>query len=592
MSGFRKILRLIGEDTRGRWVLILLLAVLVSVSEVVGAFLIFVLLGLVTEPDRPLVLPLLGDATERFPELNASELLVLAAASIAVFFVLRGGLYLVQTYLQNRVAQGTGVRLSTQLVHGYMRMPYSEHTSRNSSELIRTAYASVSEIVGGVLVPATAFISESFIVLGVFVALLLLAPEVTLGAAALVGSLILLLLKVVQPRMAALGATNQHAVGESLKTLQQSFEGIRDIKVLGRESFFERQFARHRATTARTAYLRAVLLDAPRAVVETSLIVLIVSFLVVSLRTSESPEDLLALLGVFAYAVLRVLPSVNRIVANGNSMRFGAAAVEHVLRDLAAFRSEADRGPDEGADLRLTGEIRLADVTFSYQPDQRPVLVDVRLQIRRGESLGIVGATGAGKSTLLDIILGLLVPTQGAVLVDGADIQENLRAWHRNLGVVPQAVFLLDDTLRRNIALGEEASEIDEAAVARSLETAQLAEFVSSLDEGLDTVVGERGVRLSGGQRQRVAIARALYRNPSVLIFDEGTSALDNATEAAFTGALDRLRGERTIITVAHRLSTVRDHDRIVVLDGGRISDIGSYDELSERSTVFRAMAG
>ncbi len=592
LTAMRTTVRLMEPGTRGRWAILLILAVVVSLFEVVGAFLIFVLLGLVTAPTSPVDVPFIGDVRNILPGESQDTTVTLMAVFIAFFFLLRGVVYLLQSYLQNRVAHNTGVRLSTRLLRGYMRMPYARHLNRNSAELIRNSFSAPLDIVTGVLVPAIAVVSESLIVLGILVALLLLAPAVTLGMGAAIGAMVLLLLRIIQPRMAALGALNQTAIHDSYKVLQQSLQGVRDIKVLGREAFFERLYARSREAGARTSYLRSVLLDAPRAVIESVLVLLIVAVLVVAVRSSTSTEEVLGVLGVFAYGVLRVLPSVNRIVANGNSIRYGSAAVEHVLKDLDALDTAPWRAQEQIRATPFQKMIAFNNVSFRYSPEADPVLSDININMARGTSLAIVGTTGAGKSTLLDLLLGLLEPTQGAVTVDGVDIREDLPAWQVQLGVVSQTIFLVDDTLRRNIALGERDDAIDEARLSDAVRTAQLEGFVKTLEKGLETEVGERGARLSGGQRQRVAIARALYREPSVLVFDEGTSALDTRTEAALVAALEGLRGQRTVITVAHRLSTVRNHDQILLLEHGRLAAMGTYEELRGSNASFREIAG
>jgi ATP-binding cassette, subfamily B, bacterial PglK len=237
-------------------------------------------------------------------------------------------------------------------------------------------------------------------------------------------------------------------------------------------------------------------------------------------------------------------------------------------------------------------ELRLERVTFRYEQADRDALQGIDLVIHPGEQIGICGPTGGGKTTLTDIITGLLDPTSGRVTVDDRDLVDVEREWQANLGIVAQMVFLTDDALRRNVALGVPDDKVDDAALREAVKLAQLEPFVADLPEGLDTIVGERGVRVSGGQRQRIAIARALYRKPEILIFDEGTSALDNATEAQMMSAIEQLRGEHTIILVAHRLSTVRNADRIVFLEDGRATGIGSFDELRTTNTVFREMAG
>ena len=248
------------------------------------------------------------------------------------------------------------------------------------------------------------------------------------------------------------------------------------------------------------------------------------------------------------------------------------------------------RQPQARETLVLRDRWEVEEVNFTYEGADRPALEEVTLTIAPGEVVGICGPTGGGKTTLVDVITGLLEPTSGRVSVDGHDLREYDREWQRNLGIVPQMIFLTDESLRRNIALGVPTREIDETAVREAVELAQLSSFVDSLPAGLDTVVGERGVRVSGGQRQRIAIARALYRRPQVLIFDEGTSALDNQTEADLMRALERLRGDHTIVLVAHRLSTVRDCDRIVFLDKGRIAGLGTYDVLAETNAGFRRL--
>jgi len=273
-------------------------------------------------------------------------------------------------------------------------------------------------------------------------------------------------------------------------------------------------------------------------------------------------------------------------------MRNVAPAVERVHALLLRF--EGARAPEPGPpepELRFERAIVLDRVSYQYEAGAAPVLTDVSLTIRRGESVGIVGATGAGKSTLIDLVLGLLEPTGGSISVDGVDIARARRAWQRRIGYVPQAAFLFDDTIARNVALGVRPAEIDAARLADALRMAQLAEFVATLPDGVDAQIGERGIRLSGGQRQRVAIARALYRQPEVLVFDEATAALDNQTEREVTRAIEGLRGQKTLVIIAHRLTTVRHCDTLVFLRAGRVDAIGPFDRLLEESAEFRAMA-
>lgn len=580
--------RLVPRARRGQWVAVVVFALIASGLEAVGAVLVYLLVGLTTDPAASLEVPLVGDLRARLPELAPEQLITATAIGVAVFFVVRAGVKLSQSYFQARVANQTSVDIATALFARYLRLPYSFHLRRNSSELIRNASESVNEILGSVLMPMVRLVAEGFMILGLVAVLLYTAPAATAAVAVVLGVFVLFVLRVVQPRMGRLGAISQREHGAGIQALQQGLHGYRDITVLGRQQYFEEVYRSARLKIARARWLRAMLGEFPRVAIEALVVGLIALFLVVSTQTGGGAAESLPVLGLFAYAALRLMPSLNEVVRNLNSLRFGRAAVQDVEADLDL---KLPFPVGEVARLDMREALRLEHVTFVYDGAEEPTLEDIDLMVARGESVGVVGATGAGKSTLTDLLLGLSVPTHGRVTVDGQDLREVAPSFQRSVGMVSQEVFLLDDTLRHNIALGVPPSEIDEERVAQAVGLAQLDEFVASLPEGLDTWVGERGVRVSGGQRQRVAIARALYPDPSLLVFDEGTSALDNLTEAMLIESLEQLQNDRTIITVAHRLSTVRDHDKIVFMRDGRIDDVGSYDELGARNPEFRRLA-
>jgi ATP-binding cassette, subfamily B, bacterial PglK len=582
---------LVGRERPVRWVLLVVLALLVSGLEMIGAVLVYTLLALVADPDGGIDLPIVGDLRDRFNGVPDRTLVLWVVSAMAVFFLIRAVAKIVAKYVQARVAHNAGARLSTRMFEGYLRWPYPMHLSRTTSELIRNGHQAVIDMISQVVLPTIRTIAESFIVLGLLVVLVLLAPLATLAAVIVIGGTAVLLLLVVQPRLKALGKINHREARTTLATMQQGLFGIRDVKVLGREQAFAREYGRSRVRMARASYLREAAGQLPNILLELSLMGFIIGFFAFTIIQGGGAQNTLSVLGLFAYAGLRMQPSMQIIIQGLNSLKFAAAPLDDLHRDLHLM-SEIGRKMHPAEPLPFRGELRLDHVGFRYERSDRDALQDIDLVIRPGEQIGICGPTGGGKTTLTDIITGLLEPTSGRVSVDGQKLSEVERNWQSNLGIVAQMVFLTDDTLRRNIALGVRDSQVDDEALLEAVKLAQLEEFVAELPEGLDTMVGERGVRVSGGQRQRIAIARALYRKPEVLIFDEGTSALDNATEAQMMAAIELLRGHHTIILVAHRLSTVRNSDRIIFLEHGRMTGIGTYDRLRETNDAFREMAG
>jgi ATP-binding cassette, subfamily B, bacterial PglK len=594
----RRLLTFVEPGHRAAWLGLALLALIVTGLETASALLIFIVIQLAANPEAPLQLPIVGDPRRWFPDLPQSQVLIRVMSLIAGFFIVRSGVVLLQSYLRARTAEYTGVRLSSRLFRGYLRMPYAIHLQRNSAELIRNVQDAVRDVVGFTLTPALGIASELLVIAGLAIVLVLTAPLAAGLAAVVFAPLIAILFRIVQPKLGVLGKTGHQMNRSALAVLQQSLHGYRDIAILGRRETFSQQYEKAREQIARARTLQQFLGDVPRITLEAALILFVALFLTVAVAIGGSPQKSLAVLGMFAYAAIRVLPSLNHLVLQMNELKYGAAATAEIYRDLVSVENspsatvplETRRG-DESTSLVLHRSIRFAGVSYRYPYAELDSLIDVDLEIRKGESMGVVGPTGGGKTTLVDVMLGLLSPTRGRVLVDDTDIQSDLEGWQRNLGVVPQMVYLLDTTLRRNIALGIDDPDIDEEAVWEAVHRAQLDGFVASLPQGLDSVVGERGLRLSGGERQRVAIARALYRRPPVLVFDEGTSALDTGTESELLRALEPLRRAHTLVIIAHRLSTVLDCDRIILVDAGRIVDDGSFHELLERNESFRRLA-
>lgn len=589
----RKVLRLLDADKRHRWIALVVLSFLASVFEALGAVLILVVLSLVQDPRNAVELPLIGDLRQRFSGTPPSTLFTWVCIVTGLFFLARAVVQYFHVYAQQRLAHNAGVRLAAQLLEGYLEEPYERHTMRNSSVLIRNISESIHSLVAWTLIPLIVIMSEALMVAGVIVVLAVTAPVVTLTGGAFLGIQTVILLKVLRPRLVRLGATSQDMAAASLESLQQALHGFREVRLFGRTSTFVGEFNERRSLFARVQYQQAGLVTAPRLIVETLFVLGLLVFLLLATDGRGTNAETLSLLGLLAYAVLRIMPSLNRIVVNIGNLRFGGAAVDELTAEVERVRADVGmRVPvDDLPERPLERQLECRHVGYRYPSSDGDVLAAVDLTIHRGQYVGLVGATGSGKSTLVDLLVGLLSPTAGVILVDGIDVASNIPGWQRSLGVVSQTVFLVDETLRRNVAFGIPEATIDDALVADAISMAQLDELIASLPLGLETMVGERGVRLSGGQRQRVAIARALYHQPTVLFFDEGTSALDTLTESEVMAALEGLRGDRTIVAVAHRLSTVKRCDQIFVLDAGRVVDRGTFVELEQRSDAFRRMA-
>ncbi len=580
----RKTFSLIERDKRGRWALVAAFTVFVSVIEAAGALVIALIAGLIVSRGDVSIPQL--DFLNRFMSLDSDTSIWVFSALAATFFIIRALAIVAQSYAQSRLAHNMGVRLSGRLLAQYLRAPYSFHLRHNSAELIRNVLPTITDLAGSVLQPLIVIFADATLICVLLAVLIVVSDMKAVVAGIVVGGLLLLVLRAIQPRLASLGELNQGAQRAGLQVLQQALQGIREIKLLGKQSFFEHQYLSARADLARAYYQRAGIIEIPRMMLETLIVLIILLVVALSLTGGDSPQGLLVTLGVLAYAGFRILPALNRIVSSVTSFRFGVAAVRIVEEQLEVTKAPApDGGRSRVGEFNAT--LALEDVSFDYEGSAQRVLRSLSLDISVGSAIGIVGPTGSGKSTLLDIMTGLLEPSSGKVTVDGVDIRGDLAGWQNQIGFVPQNVFLLDDSLQQNIAIGVAAADVDQGRMAEVIEAAQLTNFVDALPEGLDAVVGERGVRISGGQRQRIAIARALYTAPSLLILDEGTSALDGETEAALMRALESYGAQMTVIMVAHRFSSLRFCEGIVVLEGGAISRLETYDALARSADQF-----
>jgi ABC-type multidrug transport system fused ATPase/permease subunit len=477
------------------------------------------------------------------------------------------------TLRQSRFVFRLQSEVSQRLFLTYLRQSYSFHLRRNSAQLIRNALGEVDILTQNGVLQGLIFLTESSVMLGILALLVYVQP---LGALLAGGTLTLfggIFYWVIRARTLRWGETRHMHDGMRVQHLQQGLGGVKDVKLLGREDEFVAQYELHARGAARVGELQHTLTQAPRFVLEFLAVIALAVLVAVMIGQGRPFDELLPTLGLFGAAAFRILPSATRIINAAQVVRNSVPAVNVLYHELCELDQHVPISTSGAVEFRHS--LTLEDVRFQYPETDTPALSDLRLSISSGETIGIVGGSGAGKSTLVDLVLGLLAPCGGVIRVDGLDIQRNLRGWQDRIGYVPQTIFLTDDTLRRNIAFGIADAEIDESAVWRAAQLAQIDRFIRELPQNLDTKVGERGVRLSGGQLQRIGIARALYHDPDVLILDEATSSLDTATELGVMDSVRALHGEKTIIIVAHRLSTVEKCDRLYRLEAGRIVATG-----------------
>ena len=531
--------------------------------------------------------PLLNIAGDRFKVFGDFEPITFAMIGLAILFLIKNSFLAFLAWRQATFSYSTRADLSNQLFSHYLHQPYAFHLQRNSAQLIRNVTAEASlfaVVINGVMT----IITEFLITLGVIFILFRVEPMGALIAIGSLGSAAWIFYRYTKKKILRWGQGRQHHDGMQLQHLQQGLGAIKDISILGRQAKLIDEFSEHSYGISRVEAKQSTLQQIPRLWLEL-LAVFGLAVLVLTMKNADyNGATIVPVLALFAAAAFRLLPSLNRVLAATQFLRYGMPAVDLVYADL--YVAKDDRQPDvlqtqNQMPPPFVNEIEVSNVFYHYPDSINYALNGISFSIKKGSCVGFIGSSGAGKSTLVDVILGLLSPQGGEIKVDGIDIGENKRWWQNQIGYVPQSVVLIDSSLRANIAFGVPVGEIDENAVKLAIQSAQLENFIDSLPKGLDTQVGERGVRLSGGQLQRIGIARALYHNPPVLVLDEATSALDSNTEDGVMQAVNALHSNKTILIIAHRLSTVRQCDFLYSIEGGKIVGQGVPHDVLDEST-------
>ena len=577
VRSYRLVFQLLNQKEKRRLLSILLIMVAGSIFEVLSLGMVVPIIGLLTKPDYVESVPLIRSL---FGEISPEKFALIAMISMVVIFTLKSIFLVWKVWVQRGFSNLVSTRISSDLYGNYLRQPYGHYLSQNSSTFIRNSLNS-NALMDGVIDPLLLVVSEGMVSTGLLVMMIWLEPIGTMTTLCIFGLGAWLFRQATSKRIRRWSESENHLKAQLIQQMQQGFGGIRDVKMLRREKYFIEKYSEFLLEGSIVSRRFSVAAATPKFGFELLTVVCLALLVSVMAFLGNGLDGVLPVLGLFGAASFRILPSINLVIGNFQSINKSRPTLNSLSNDLA-MDVEPENEIEEITNKFLNLEIR--NLSFSYVGTQNVALSGVSLVLERGEAVGLVGQSGSGKSTLVDVLLGFLTPQDGSVLVNGLKIETSLQWWRSRVGYVPQSIFLTDDTLRRNVAFGLPEGEIDENAVRAALRSAQLEEFVSSLSEGENTMVGERGVRLSGGQRQRIGIARALYNNPEVLVLDEATSSLDTETEHGVMQAVQALQGDKTVIIVAHRLSTVEYCDRLYRLDAGRIVDEGTFDEVMNRS--------
>lgn len=561
---------------RDKYKIALLLCIMVAGSflELLGVAVFQPFVNIIMMPDSIQENPYLARIYQMFGCSTTESFLTVVALGIIVIYVVKNVYLWVEQNLIMKFTYGMQQKLSTRLLTTYLSEPYTFHLNKNIAELQRSMQEDTG-LFTQVLMHTLQLVAEVVvcIVLGVY--LFTVSNSITVVIVGLLILCVVLFTKITKHFTEQLGKEAQVYKGKLYQWVNQSLGGVKEVKVLNREEFFVSSYKKYYGLYIKGVRINRLLSITPKYMVEAVCMTGLLIAIIIKLNFGHGElENFIPQLATFAVAAFRLLPSVGRINEHVNNILYAVPSVDLIYGDLKGIEDyQESKGEEEGKEWSFEHGITAKHITYAYPNTDTNVLEDANCVIPKGKTVAFIGSSGAGKTTMADIILGLLAPQRGKILVDDIDVFKNLTMWHHQIGYIPQVIYLSDDTIRNNIAFGIHEDQIDEEAVRTALKKAQLAEFVDTLPDGLDTIVGDRGVRLSGGQRQRIGIARALYHDPEILVLDEATSALDNETETAVMEAIESLQGSKTMIIIAHRLTTIQNADIIYEVGDGKVTE-------------------
>ena len=595
-SIIKKILKLLNERERKRLYMLFGVMTISALIEVAGIVSILPFLSLITNPTLINNNRILNWLYTTLNFQSPNMFLIFIGVMVLLVLIVSNILVILTMWGVARFTNMCNFTISKRLLSRYLYQPYVFFLNKNTSELGKNILSEVAIVTSGVLIPLMQIISRGIVALFIFAMLIAVEPLLALSVMVVLGVAYVFIYKMVKKKISDIGKIRFSANTELYKVVDEAFGGIKQLKLLGFEEVFISRYSKPSSEYARHNATYQIISGMPRYIMEVVAIGGIISVVLYLLASDRGFQDALPIIGLFTFAAYRIMPALQNIYASVTAIRFYVHALDVLYEDMYFFEHKSyttTYSKKKFSTLNLQKELKLEEITFSYPGTRKPVIDNLNIKIDSNTSVAFVGKTGVGKTTIADIVLGLLRPYSGRMLVDGVEItDDNLPGWQKNLGYIPQDIYLLDDTVTRNIAFGVPDEKIDMNIVKGVAQIANIHNFVTEeLPNGYQTVVGERGVRLSGGQRQRIGIARALYHNPGVLVLDEATSALDGATEKEVFEAINNIAKTKTLIIIAHRLTTVKDCDVIYVLKDGKIVGQGKYEELMESNIEFRKMA-
>lgn len=590
MKSLYSVYQLLTADQKAKLGALIVLTVISGFLDVFSIGALFPYVALIENPDRAIKMKYLGDLY-LWLNVDAQSFIIAVSAALLLLFCIRGFFALWLTNFQLKFVNDARTRFGRRLLRRYMNGPYELFLKTNTSTLTANLTSSLSEMCGGAMASGLALIAESIAFLGLIAVLVYLNPVFSIVALVFVGGIGAIFSFVVRKRIAQYGREHDTRWKAMLRTVSETLSAAKEIRVLGRTSYFVEAYLQQSNHFDLAQRRNAILSQLPRVTLEAFAVGALVCFSVIAIVSGRLEGQLFPILAVFAAATVRIVPSLSRIIQALNIINYYKPSIAIILPMLQP-QPTPEPEPEPADDkpsiaLALNREIRIIVRSFSFPDNPYFRLKDIALSIKRGEKVAIVGPSGSGKSTLMDVLLGLFPKFDGDILVDGVSRRGDVKAWQHSVGFIPQNVYLLDDSIKRNVAFGLADKDIDLQAVQHAVSLAGLERVVKTQAEGLNTVVGDRGIRISGGERQRIGIARALYHDPSILILDEATSALDNQTERQVVDSILALSPAKTVIIIAHRLSSVTLCDRVYLMSGGSIVDNGSFQEIAQRHPDF-----